>query len=239
MSNLYKYRSDKEELMDNLLAEGEIIDLALRELEVINKWLGGNYVTLNAIAQLTRGISGRTLHIVDIGCGGGDMLKLIAKWARKRNKEVQLTGIDANPNVIKFAEKNCTGYPEIHFLDLNIFSDDFKSIDCDIITATLFTHHFSDTELIRLFKQLKRQVSVGIAINDIHRHFLAHKSINLLTSAFSKSDMVKNDAGLSVLRSFSKKELIDILKSAEIVNFRIKWMWAFRWQLVVKINSLC
>lgn len=235
MSNLYKYRSDQEELMDNLFAEGEIIEQALRELEVINKWLGGNYVTLNAIEQLIKGISGRSLHIIDIGCGGGDMLKLIARWAKKRNKEVRLTGIDANPNVIKYAQKNCIEYPEIHFMNLNIFSDNFKSIDCDIITATLFTHHFSDTELIRLFKQFKRQASVGIAINDIHRHFLAHKSINLLTTAFSKSDMVKNDAGISVLRAFSKNELIQILKSADIENFRIKWMWAFRWQLVVRL----
>jgi hypothetical protein len=74
---------------------------------------------------------------------------------------------------------------------------------------------------------------VGFIINDIHRHWLAYYSIKLLTRIFSRSMMVRFDAPLSVLRAFRKKELEVILRNAGISNFKIKWMWAFRWQVIV------
>jgi hypothetical protein len=49
---LLKNRSYEEELMDDLEASGEVITQTLKELETINKWLGGNYVTTNGLDQL-------------------------------------------------------------------------------------------------------------------------------------------------------------------------------------------
>jgi hypothetical protein len=90
--------------------------------------------------------------------------------------------------------------------------------------------------LIAFFSHLKKQAGIGFLINDIHRHSLAYYSIKLLTTLFSKSSMVKYDAPLSVLRAFSRKELSNILRSAGIESFTIKWKWAFRWQVVVFSN---
>ena len=46
--------------------------------------------------------------------------------------------------------------------------------------------------------------------------------------------MVQYDARLSVLRSFHKSGLVNILKKAGLHQFSIKWMWAFRWQIIIK-----
>ncbi|MEM7109509.1 MAG: methyltransferase domain-containing protein [Bacteroidota bacterium] len=233
MSSRFAVRSDEPELMDDLNSDGPVIAQTLRELETINKWLGGNYVTINAIEKLVHSSKAGTWRIVDIGCGGGDILKLIAKWARKRRIDVELIGVDANPNVIAFAEENSTGFSEISYRVIDIFSEQFRTLEADIVTATLFTHHFSDSELIQLFKTIRKQATVGVAINDLHRHWFAYHSINLLTGLFSKSPMVKNDAGVSVLRSFKKEEWEEILKSAGFSAYTLKWMWAFRWQIVI------
>lgn len=228
-----KHRSQQAEIMDDLESGGPVMDQTLKELEVINKWLGGNYVTLNGIKKL---ISENTspLKIVDVGCGGGDMLKLIANWARKNKIKVELIGVDANPHVISFAEKNTSSYPEISFEAINIFSDEFARLEADIFISTLFTHHFSEEELVTLLKQMQSQSRLGIVINDIHRHWLAYYSIKFLTSVFSRSSMVRNDAALSVARAFHKDEWLKILKKANIATFTIGWYWAFRWQLVVR-----
>jgi hypothetical protein len=45
--------------------------------------------------------------------------------------------------------------------------------------------------------------------------------------------MVKFDAPLSVLRGFSKKEIIDVLEKAGIKNYSLSWCWAFRWKVVI------
>lgn len=231
--NLYASRSEEIEIMDDLQSGGEEIVRTLKELETINQLLGGNRVTIDAINKLIDRSQKRKWKIVDLGCGSGDMLKQIARWARKRNIEVELIGIDANPNVVDYAVSNCKDFPEIEILVENIFSDSFRKIQCDIITATLFLHHFKDEQLVGLFSQFQEQASVGIAINDLHRHWFAYKSINVLTALFSKSKMVRNDAGISVLRGFRSAELDTYMRFARIPDYQVKWMWAFRWQLII------
>jgi hypothetical protein len=88
--------------------------------------------------------------------------------------------------------------------------------------------------LVLLLKAMKEKARLGIVINDLHRHRLAYYSIKWLTTLFSRSSMVKNDAPLSVLRSFSKADWERILDGAGIERYRIRWFWAFRWQVIVR-----
>ena len=76
-----------------------------------------------------------------------------------------------------------------------------------------------------------------VVINDLHRHWFAFHSIGALTSVFSKSEMVKHDSKLSVLRSFKRTELDELLKRGGFNNFSIKWMWAFRWQICIQTKG--
>jgi 2-polyprenyl-3-methyl-5-hydroxy-6-metoxy-1,4-benzoquinol methylase len=231
-------RSPQTEIMDDLNCSGEVVDQTLRELETINTLLGGNHVTINGINQLLKNnSSGKKFVIGDLGCGGGDILKLISRWSKKKNISTQLIGIDANPHIIDFAKRNSLDFPSIQYQVVDIFSDEFKNKQFDIIIGTLFFHHFDQTQLIEFFKQVRKQVHIGVVINDIHRHWFAFHSIRLLTKWFSKSAMVKFDAPLSVLRAFKKKELIEILKKAEIKNYSLRWMWAFRWQVIIKASN--
>jgi 2-polyprenyl-3-methyl-5-hydroxy-6-metoxy-1,4-benzoquinol methylase len=230
----FKHRSTGIEIMDDLDCQGEVVDQTLRELDFINHWLGGNAVTLNGLQSLLKSIpKNEKLTIADLGCGSGEMLRLIAKKARRQRRNVELIGIDANPNITDFAEKHSTGVNNIHFETTNIFSEQFHQRKFDIMLATLFFHHFTEDELIGIFSSLKNQVKHGIIINDIHRHPLAYYSIKWLTKYFSKSVMVQFDAPLSVLRAFKKKELEKILQKAGIEKYQLKWKWAFRWQLII------
>jgi len=220
--------------MDDLQCSGEVVNQTLRELEVINRWLGGNAVTLQGIKKILRGSKGTSpLRIADIGCGGGDVLMEIAKWGRRKKIPMELFGVDANPHIISFAKDNAKDYPEISFLAQNIFSEEFRKSKFDIVMATLFTHHFTNQEFGELLKSLRSQCSIGIVINDLHRHWLAYYAIKLLTKWFSKSSMVKYDGPISVLRSFSRADLESILHSTGMSNYALSWKWAFRWQLII------
>lgn len=232
----FSKRSEGIEIMDDLNCSGEVVDQTLRELEVINTWLGGNQVTINGIAKLFKHIyPSKEITIIDVGCGGGDMLRLIDRWAKKKNKKVKLIGIDANATIIAFAKENLKDLSHIELKTIDIFSEEFQSLKCDIVIGTLFFHHFSQQQLCSFFNKLREQVGVGMVINDIHRHPLAYHSIKMLTSLFSKSAMVKFDAPLSVLRAFTNSELKEILSSAGIQDYTIQWKWAFRWQVVVTV----
>ncbi|WP_185154025.1 methyltransferase domain-containing protein [Fulvivirga sp. M361] len=231
----FSKRSTEQEWMDDLNSSGEVIDQTLRELEIINRLLGGNEVTTNGLKKLIAGLKEKPkrLKIVDLGCGGGDMLIRIAKWGRKSRIDLELIGIDANPHIVAYAERNTAKYPEISYKAWNIFGDKFNKLDYDVMVSTLFTHHFTDEQLVTLFDQCCDKAKKGIVINDIHRHWFAYYSIKWLTTWFSKSDMVKNDAAVSVLRSFHREGLRKLFRNAPYRTLSIQWKWAFRWQLVV------
>ncbi|MCS6973073.1 MAG: methyltransferase domain-containing protein [Cyclobacteriaceae bacterium] len=223
------------ELMDDLTCSGEVVHQTLRELDVINKWLGGNMVTLQALQQILPVNPNRVITIADLGCGSGEMLKRISESFP--GYPFQLTGFDANPHIIAYARQYVND-PSINLLSENIFSYSFRKRKFDIVLATLFFHHFTSAELVQIFRQLLYQTRIGIVVNDLHRHPLAYHSIRLLTTLFSRSDMVKYDAPLSVLRGFTRDEIEEIMKEAGIHTFTLNWKWAFRWQVIIRINDL-
>jgi 2-polyprenyl-3-methyl-5-hydroxy-6-metoxy-1,4-benzoquinol methylase len=177
----------------------------------------------------------KPLRLADLGCGGGDRLKLIAKKARKRNIPVDLVGVDANAFIVDFAKKNTKEFKEIKYLQQDVLSEKFKGEKYDLIHCTLFCHHFDDLTLKNLLRDFRQHTTTAIIINDIHRHWLAYYSIKWLTYFFSKSSMVKFDAKLSVLRAFRKKELVTIIKEAGYKNYTINWKWAFRYEVIIYI----
>ncbi len=229
-------RSTTVEIMDDLDCKGEVVDQTLQELDFINRWLGGNAVTLHGLDLLLKSTPiAEEITIADVGCGSGEILRLIANLAKKSGKKITLIGIDANPNIIDFAKRHSAKFDNLHFETANIFSEEFKKREFDIVLCTLFLHHFAHEELVTIFQSLKKQANKGIVVNDIHRHPFAYYSIKWLTQLFSNSAMVKFDAPLSVLRAFKKEDLKRILHQAGITTYQLKWKWAFRWQLIIPV----
>ncbi len=235
MPNL-KQRSYQAELIDDLNLSNNALRQNLEELATINKWLGGNEVTTNGLAKILGNSHTVSLLpdlvIADIGCGGGDMLALMATWAKKHQIDASFIGIDANQFMIDFAKNRTSKFENISYIKEDAFSEKLKDLEIDIATMTLFCHHFTENQLVELFTNLRKNCAIGIIINDLHRHWFAYYSIAWLTALFSKSYLVKNDAKLSVWRGFHKKELITILQKAGFERFTIKWRWAFRWEVV-------
>jgi 2-polyprenyl-3-methyl-5-hydroxy-6-metoxy-1,4-benzoquinol methylase len=233
---MLKKRSYQAEMMDALEMGGADMAKTLDELEIINRKLGGYSVVTNALHKLLKQNynTENVFTLADLGCGGGDTLRVIANWARKKKIKLQLTGIDANEFIVHYATEKSKYFPEISYMQQDIFSEKFSSQTYDIITASLFTHHFTDEQLIKLFSQIKNQVRIGVIINDLHRHWFAYYSIKYITRLFAKSPLIKNDAPLSVARAFTKNEIKDLLKRSGVDSYSIKWRWAFRWQIIFK-----
>ncbi len=234
----FKTRSYKKELMDDLNLASEDLKKNLDELEFINTTLGGYKVLTSALDTLYKEnkIDKKTpLTLADIGSGGGDTLRKIAKWFEKKNITTQLTGIDANDFMINYAKKKSKDFAQISYKKLNVFDIDTENENkYDWATMSLFCHHFTDEELVLIFKNIQKLTSKGFIINDLHRNPVAYYSIYFLTRLFNGSYLVKNDAPLSVLRGFRKQDLIKILDKSGIKKYRIKWQWAFRFQVIVE-----
>ncbi|GGK87308.1 methyltransferase domain-containing protein [Rufibacter glacialis] len=234
---MFSQRSTLPELMDDLTLASDDLRRNLQELEFINEWLGGHDVVRNGLNQLLKhplsvSFPEKKLKIADLGSGGGDTLRMVARWARRRNQPVELVGIDANAFMLNYSAAHSQPYPEISYRQADVFSPEFARQEYDIVICSLFLHHFPDQALASLLAQLQGQARVAVLVNDLHRHPLAFYSIKTLTQVFSRSYLVKNDAPLSVLRGFSRADWQRILELAGIRSYRLQWKWAFRWQLV-------
>ena len=227
-------RATTPELMDDLTLATAELRQNLDELETINTWLGGYQPVLHALARLRpRFPPGRPLRLADLGSGGGDTLRHVARWARRQGAPVALTGIDANEFMLRYAAAKSAAYPEISYQQLDIFSPEFAAQPYDVLTASLFCHHFTDAELVELLRRWHRQAGLAVVINDLHRHPLAYHSIKLLTKLFGGSRLVRHDAPLSVARAFSRADWQRLLTQAGITRYELRWRWAFRWQVVL------
>lgn len=229
-------RSKQEELMDDFSIEGPVLYDTLDKLALLNKWLGGTNVTIRELKKLLKDHPvNQELILIDLGCGGGELLREIAEYANKKGYQFRLIGIDANEHTLKYANDLSTHYPNIEFIHCDVFSEEFKTMQYDIVLSTLFLHHFSDEKLVDLLQLLICQASMGIIINDLHRHWLAYYLFKLV-SLFIPNRMVKEDGLTSVLRGFKRSEL-EVLSARINRNTTISWKWAFRYLWIITIKK--
>lgn len=224
-------RSYQKELLDEDNIPFADIKQNMKELDFINKWLGGHKITAKAFEQLSEGK--KKISVCEIGCGGGDNLAAIFNWCKKKNIDISITGIDIKKECVDYA-KSRKNLP----FGVNWITNDYKEVvfnkKPDIIFSSLFCHHFTDEELVFQISWMKQNTKVGFFINDLHRNFFAFYSIKLLTQLFSASYLVKNDAPLSVARGFSGSELKKMCNEAKAGQAQVIWKWAFRYVVIYK-----
>ena len=216
---------------------GAQMDQTLDQLAWINFLLGGRRYLWNSLKELLPRDreKARTIRVVDLGCGGGDDLRFLYKKARRRGLSLHFTGVDANPHVVSYARKNSQSFPDITYRTMDVFSEDLNDLPVDIFICSLFLHHFSDEELVDILRKLAENANLGVVISDLHRHRFAYYAFGLVTRLLRASYMIRHDGLLSIRKSFHRKELYQLLEKAGFRSFRVRWRWAFRFQVVARL----
>jgi len=218
---MFLKRSYTKEIMDDFSITDERIDNALTELKIINKFLGGNNTSRVGIKKL---VPRNNSTILDLGGGGSDNFNFL------KSSSTKIYNIDLNIRACKFAKDSET---KLNVICADALKLPVKAKQIDIAHVSLFFHHFSEKEIIKILNSLKKISKLGIVINDLRRSILAFMGIKILTSLFSKSNMVKNDGPLSVKKGFSKSELNNILNKCGFHEYKIYRKWAFRWLVII------
>ena len=228
MFEKFKTRTDKAEIMDDFELKGRELEVVLQDLNNVNKRLGGYKITINGIKKLITNRT-KTITIADVGCGSGENLRQIAKWAKRENISVELIGLDANQNTVNLAKSLSTEFKNISFVQQDVFDESFKNHQMDIICLSLTLHHFKDKDIKKLLPLLYQNSSLGLVINDLQRHWLAYFLFQLYSSVLMKSKIAKHDGKVSILRGFKKNELEKYKTIVKPKNLHLEWCWAFRY----------
>ncbi len=185
----------------------------LRDLERSNRLTLTYRPTLHWLQSLP--VADRSLHIVDVGCGGGDMLRQIERWAEHDGIDVRLTGIDLNPYAARAARETAPPSSAIEWITGDAFSYD-PDIPIDIVISSLFTHHLPDDEIVRFLAWMERVAQRGWFINDLHRERLPYYGYSLLSRAMRWHRFVQHDGPVSIRRAFQPDDWYSYLTRAGI-----------------------
>ena len=102
-------RSAESEWLDGADASPDELALVLRDLARFNGAMLGHWPVIDWLRRATRDAPKKTaLTLVDVGCGYGDLLRAIRRWARKRDLTIRLIGLDfAMKVILSIADISC------------------------------------------------------------------------------------------------------------------------------------
>jgi 2-polyprenyl-3-methyl-5-hydroxy-6-metoxy-1,4-benzoquinol methylase len=152
------------------------------------------------------------LRIVDVGCGGGDMLRRIARWARMRGVAVQLTGIDLNPYAARAARESSNG-SAIEWLTGDAFT---YTEPVDVVLSSLFTHHLATPEIVRFLAWSEAVARRGWFVNDLCREATPYRLFGGIARLMRWHRFVQHDGPVSFRRSFREDDWLRMVVDAGI-----------------------
>jgi SAM-dependent methyltransferase len=206
----------------------------LDDLAQVNAVSLGYRPTLRWMDQLLGAVWGTadSWHIVDVGCGRGDMLYHVAGWARRRGVRVRLTGVDLNPYAARAAAERYETWPAgapVTWVTGDAFSYE-PAGGVDVVISSLFTHHLGDQEIVRFLAWMEGQARRGWFINDLHRSAGACRVYGWLARVAGWHPFVQHDGPVSFRRSFSVEDWRGYGAAAglDMARVRIKDAWPGR-----------
>ncbi len=199
MPNL-RARSAQPEWMDTQVVAPEDFAACLADLASVNTVTAARLPTLGFMRRVARRHPGRTLRVLDVGCGEGDMLRRLHRWSLRAGHRLELEGIDLNPLGIEAARAATPADVPIRYRVADVFDEGLGQYD--VILSSLFTHHLSDTEVAAFLHVMEAHAGLGWFVNDLHRHPLAYNGFRALSALAGWHRFVRHDGPISVARSF-------------------------------------
>jgi SAM-dependent methyltransferase len=197
-----------EEWMDGPCTYEEYSQAAL-DLERVNRLTLGYRLARRFLERVVEQVGTESLHVVDVGCGHGDGLRAIYKWAARKKISLRLTGVDVNPYAARLAEEcdRRAGIPagSITWLTADAFAAKFAA-PVDVAISSLFAHHLSDAAIVALLRWNETTARAGWLVNDLRRSERAATGFKWLTRVVGSCAMVKHDGVVSFRRALTVEE---------------------------------
>jgi SAM-dependent methyltransferase len=218
-------RSAESEWMDSADASPEELALVLHDLARFNGAMLGHRPVIAWLRRALKDTPKETaLTLVDVGCGYGDLLRAIRRWACKRGLTIKLIGLDLNRDTIRIAQTVTDHADEIDYRVMDIF--DFKPpVPIDFVVSSLLTHHMSDDLIVKFLRWMERTACKGWMIYDLQRHAVPFHFIGLIGKLTRLHPLVIHDGRISVARSLTRTEWLARLRDAGIPREAVRLRW--------------
>lgn len=208
----FRQRAELSEFMDEPCSR-EVMEACLRDLARVNRWFLGYRPLLDWLETIHSRAPRVCLRILDVGCGYGDGLRRIERWARERKIAVELTGIDVNPDIIAIASQASPPDSAIQWTAADVFQYRMAR-PAHLVVSSLFTHHLRDDDVLRYIQWMEDRAEVGWFINDLSRAAIPYYLFRWFAKAAHLHPFVQHDGPVSFLRAFVPEDWCRLCTSA-------------------------
>lgn len=212
----FNQRSSMLEILDTgPFHERELIE-SLEFLKLTNGYFGGARVILRHMQAFLRSWpKERPISVLDVGTGLGDIPVALARWAQSAGFELECTGIDLNPEIIKHAQSRAPRFLPVGFRTMDFMRLPKNEPAYDFVISSLLLHHLSPSELPIALRQMDCLARCGLILSDLSRARSSYWAVRAAAMLWGNR-VVKNDGPLSVLRAFKVRELTELAQSLQL-----------------------
>lgn len=191
-------RSVTPELLDDDLGTPLELAASLTDLRHINQWFGGTSTTVALLARVYRELDVERLSLLEIGAGRGYVPLAARRKLANRGLSLDVTLLDRRWTHLAFQEAPAVAGDAMQLP----FADD----SYDVVSSTLFAHHFDPPALRDLCREAIRVARRAVVINDLVRSRI-HLALVYLGLPLFRSRITWHDAPASVSAAYTADEM--------------------------------
>lgn len=204
VADLRRRATDLSELMDAPDCDPRLLENTYAQFAAVNAVFSGWH---GIYRRGIRPLLSTTVvtRVLDVGSGGGDLTRALARWAARDGLRLRVTGIDPDPRAAAYAE----ALPPMRGVEFRrAFSSELARAGerFDVVVSNHLLHHLTAAELGGLLLDSEKLAPRSMHA-DITRSFIAYAGFGILTAPFFHDSYIRSDGMRSVRRSFTPSEL--------------------------------
>ncbi len=212
-----------DEVLDHPDADPRVVRDSLHDIARSNRWFGGWWAVRHGLDRLLAGIPpGRTLTLLDVGTGLGDLPRAAVPWAAGRGLTLRPMGLERHRTAAALAGER--GVPTLLGCAGALPIGD-RSVD--IVIASQLVHHLAPEAIVAFCRDAGRIARLGVVIADLRRSRVALAGFWIGSRLLGFDRATRADGLTSVRRGFDAGELAALLTRAG-VSARVERTPGFR-----------
>jgi SAM-dependent methyltransferase len=200
------------ELLDDPGADPRIVVRSLGNIARANRWFGGSLAVRYGLARVLDGVPrSRSLTLLDLGTGAGDLPGDAVRWAARRGWRLVPVGLERSRVAAALA---CAAGCPCAVADAGAAPFRDKSVDLVLVSQVL--HHLAPASAVRLLRDCDRLARLGVVVADLRRARLAGPLFRLGGRLLGFDPVTLCDGVTSIRRGYEVVELRALLGQAGI-----------------------